>query len=268
MGDVLTYIRNQTTYLSTNTVDDFFGSTWEVQDLVLADLDGDDIIDVLVTEAYSQRIYPGVVNDNIWDAEEPVFFPSPGEGAAGIAAGAFSFDGDDDIDVAAFNQYYTNASIMTNDGSGTLTEFATPQLCAGDIDGIRFGEAADLDGDGNTDFVVTCMAGGVSVALGDDGGAFGELQTLPLAGSFRVYPADLDDDGDLDLVVTSRALERALMFINDGAAQFELSDVQFQAPGPVFGAAVADLDDDGVVDVALSSDAGKQGRVDIYFAEP
>jgi hypothetical protein len=196
-----------------------------------------------------------------------VGLPTAGEGASGMIAGAFSFDGDADIDVVGLNQYYSAVEVLTNDGGGVFTLHSNPSLCAGEFDGVRFGDWGDLDGDGNTDLVATCVDGDVGVALDDGTGMFANLTTLALAGAYRPTITDLNNDGAPDILVSSTTLMRAVIFLNDGTGAFELSDTQFMGTGPVQGAVAEDLDDDGALDVVVLS-GGPSSQVDVYFAMP
>ena len=185
-----------------------------------------------------------------------------------MAVGALSQDGGDaDLDVIAFNQYYSSALVLPN-GGGSFSVGPDVPLCPADIDGVRYGEIADFNGDGISDVVVTCMDGDGAVTLGTASG-FAPPFALPLAGAFKPSVADLDGDGDADVLVSSITLDRAVMFINDGEGGFELGDRQFMGPGPVYGAVAGDMNDDGATDVVvISAPMGMPGRVDVYTAEP
>jgi len=270
-GDSLMRLRNQGAFFNASAViSSVFGNGFDRSDVFIADLDDDGILDVAYTEAYGRAWVSGVLSNGNWQVDAEHDFPGPGEGASGMAAGALSADGDDDdIDAMMFNEYDSASIVVVNDGSGGFSVGPTFTMCPGDVAGTRYGEIADFNDDGFSDVVVTCMDGDGAVSLGEEGG-FAAPFALPLAGAFKPSVADLDGDGDLDILLTSRTLDRAVVFINDGSANFELSDIQFMAPGPVWGAVAGDIDDDGAMDVVVISNSGASdpGRVDVYTAEP
>jgi hypothetical protein len=264
--DGLRYYRNEVAFFLDYDAPQFFGS--EVAELIVADVDGDDVPDVLASESYSHIWLRGVMNMGDWAfGMAYTQFPTTGEGASGIIAGTFSFDGDADLDVVGLNQYYSTVEVLTNDGNGNYAAHSTPSLCSGS-DGVRFGDWSDLDGDGNSDLVSTCMGGDIGVSLDDGSGTFATFDTLALAGAHRPTVVDLDGDEHPDLLVTSTTLNRAVVFRNDGSGGFALGDPQFMADAPVHSAAAADLDGDGAMDVIVASNDSPMSRVDVYFANP
>ena len=265
----ISQFRNSGSFLST-VFDGTFNGSWELADIHIVDVNGDDEADVVANEAYGHGYYIGSITGGNFtmDADAYQGLPIPGEGAAGMIVGAFSFDGDADPDIIALNQYYAEVWVTTNDGTGDFTEQFQPTVCAGEFDGVRHGDWGDFDDDGNTDIVVTCDTGDVSIAFDDGTGSFGTFDTLALAGPHRPIVVDLDGDNDQDLLVTSYSVDRAVLFLNDGTGAFELSDVTFQGVGPVYGAAVGDLNDDGALDVIVAADDGAEGQIQIFFADP
>lgn len=266
-GDIV-WLRNQGSFFLDYDVASNFAGSWEVSDVFLADLNGDNILDVGYSEAYGRAWVAGTLSNGVWNPGASGSFPGPGEGAAGMAVGVLSQDGgDDDVDVLAFNQYYASALVLPGDGDGGFVVGPDVELCTSDVDGVRYGEIADFNGDGMSDIVVTCMDGDGAVTLGTDKG-FGPPIALPLAGAYKPSVADLDADGDEDIILASTTLDRAVMFINDGSGTFEVSDRQFMAPGPVYGAVAGDLNDDGATDIVVLAFPDGPGVVAIYMAEP
>lgn len=265
-GDIV-WLRNQGSFFSDASIASNFAGGWQVSDLFIADLDDDGILDVGYTEAYGRVWVSGALSNGSWVPDVSSNIPGPGEGAAGMAVGAISQDGDDDLDVIAFNQYYSSALVVTNGGDGSFTVGPDVPLCPANIDGVRYGDIADFNDDGFSDVVVTCMDGDGAVTLGSESG-FDAPVALPLAGAFKPFVVDLDGDGDQDVLVSSTTLDRAVAFLNDGTGSFELADVQFMAPGPVYGVAADDMNDDGAMDVVVVSAQDGPGRVDVYLAEP
>ena len=135
------------------------------------------------------------------------------------------------------------------------------------IDGLgRTADAqlADLDGDGDNDFVVAEF-GHQQV------GRLLWLETVSIAGgrpetklhvidqrhgSIHAPVVDLDGDGDLDLVVLiSQEHEAIIAYLNDGHGHFEPQTL-FEADSPSFGSSglePVDLDHDGDLDILFTN---------------
>lgn len=247
------------------------GTSWDILDQHVLDFTGDGIVDLALTEAYNQIVHPGSIVNGRWtyNPMQRLSVAWPTEGSAGFVPIVFAFDNDDDIDVLSLNQYSTQAGALVGDGNGNggFVRYRQFPVCAGAVGGTRYGEAADFDGDGDEDLVITCLSGDLTVLLVDDT-EIGAISVLALADPFRPVVADLDHDGDNDILVASPTLARVVMFENDGTGTFTLGDLLLETNGPAHGIAVHDLDDDGALDVIIPSDTGAAGQVAVYFASP
>ncbi len=115
--------------------------------------------------------------------------------------------------------------------------------------------AADLDGDGRTDFALGQEPQAFSLALQSTHGLYpGDLPFVSTSGTSTraVRAADMDSDGDVDLVFGA---ERLLVARNDGAGGFGIID---QYPLPWFSEVLVlvDIDLDGDVDVVTGHAPG------------
>jgi hypothetical protein len=117
--------------------------------------------------------------------------------------------------------------------------------------------AADLNGDGKTDFASADM-GSDSVSLygGDGTGEFLSWGALPLgagAGPFALAAADLDLDGLLDLVVANADNDRiAIFFGGHGILPGDRRKDEVAVSGSPRGVAAVDVNRDGKVDLAVT----------------
>ena len=196
----------------------------------------------------------------------------------GVVAGDFDDDGDDDIFVAcdgAPNLYYIN------DGQGGFTEQAILFGLAYDLRGNANGnmgvDAADIDGDGLDDLLVTNYARQMPTLFQNVGlGMFDDVTRISQVGadmlphvSWGVGLVDFDNDGDRDaFICAGHLLENAKAFEPDtdfgvpnvvmenlGGNRFRNATVDvgsalqqaFSSRGAVFD----DLDNDGHVDCAV-----------------
>jgi len=113
--------------------------------------------------------------------------------------------------------------------------------------------AADFDGDGDDDLVVTARSAGISnvVLLVNIAGEFVPSVVDPnFTGATDAEAADIDGDGDIDIVVSGSSHIR--WYRNDGGNSFTQLDVT-GAFDDCLGLHVVDMDGDGDLDVAASS---------------
>jgi hypothetical protein len=125
-------------------------------------------------------------------------------------------------------------------------------------------EAADFDGDGDLDLLVSAFGyrktGSVQILenLTTDWSrpAFTPHPIDPRPGAVRAMPTDIDGDGRPDVVaVLSQDTESVIVYHNDGGLTFH-PQVLYQAPHPNWGSSgmsLADLDGDGDTDILLAN---------------
>jgi hypothetical protein len=157
-----------------------------------------------------------------------------------------------------------NADGPVGCGAATLVEPSEYRALTEPLDGtVVF--AADIDGDGHEDLVVS--GSGTSLLRADGRGGY---QTEPVSRSplFSRGPVDLDGDGRPDLVVTERAASgddyQISLLLNDGKGHFHRSFPVVTSAEPL-AVVAADIDGDGRQDLVVSewdSGAGSgQGAV-------
>jgi hypothetical protein len=166
------------------------------------------------------------------------------DGRTGASAMAFGdFDDDGKLDAALCIRGQNSITVLPGKGDGTFVrDRAIPIALGAPPTSIA---AADLDGDGHADLVVS-TGGSLSLILAKGGGTF--APALPLAGApgaASIAAADLDGDGRIDLVLTSGDATTAL--INTGSDGFRVAGT-VPASGRL---RVGDVDGDGIPDVLL-----------------
>jgi len=208
---------------------------------------------------------------------------------------ADDFDGDGWVDLYVANDGREN-QLWINQHDGTFRNAGLLSGTAVTVDARATGsmgvDAADVDGDGADDVLVTTLTGeGTSLFLRrgpaafDDAGTRSGIRALSLgATGFGVHTLDADNDGRLDVLSVNGAVrtieslalagdrfpfsQRAHLLHNAGGGRFE--DVSERA-GPAFklldvgrGAAFGDIDNDGDTDVVV---AGNNGPVRLLINE-
>ncbi len=148
--------------------------------------------------------------------------------------------------------------VFLTNPDGSLTSPTTPLsgLNANDI----YATAADLNGDGNVDLVVTCLYGTcgntITILLGNGNGTFGVPVSINAGidvGTAAV--ADVNGDGKLDLVTTTVNVgtdqNGIAIFFGNGDGTFQTPHV-YPTVGSLDAIAVADVNHDGWPDVVAS----------------
>ncbi|MCR9098107.1 MAG: VCBS repeat-containing protein [bacterium] len=282
--DVVASSNAQTIYWYENA--DFAGGAW-VQRIITssagghwgtggpscADLDADGDLDVIASH------YPGfggptelfwyenTDSEGSFGAPQPV---SPGAIVSVLFGLAADYDGDGDLDVASLSitspgrvDWHENT-----DGQGTFG--ATHPVTPGDgptfaVTGL---EAADLDADGDVDFLATRESNGAAIWFENvDGlGSFAEARVVEggRQGRNAAFPADMDGDGDIDALTAFQLGSGADAYSE--LAWYEIRETEspaIRAPTiagsqslPTDALDIGDLDGDGDDDVLTASTLG------------
>ncbi|MCC6675862.1 MAG: VCBS repeat-containing protein [Phycisphaerales bacterium] len=221
-------------------------------DVIAADLDGDDDLDLAVANINGGDISI-LRNDGSGAFSAPFSIPV---GPRPLSITAADLDGDDDLDLAVCVQNLSTVSILENLGGGT---FAAPVAYPmGDFYSPLQTEAADLDGDDDLDLAVALYySRNVGVMLNNGDGTFGPVTAYPAAGgnAAGITVADFDGDGELDAAVASSpplptGVVSVLRGKGDGTLRAPTSWVGGDSPLSIDS---ADYDGDGRPDLAAGA---------------
>jgi len=110
--------------------------------------------------------------------------------------------------------------------------------------------AADLDGDGDIDFIYNnSLDNTLNILVNNGSGVFTQT-ALGVAGSTRIMVVDIDNDGDLDMVGLSRNSKMVIVYKNNGGLSFSTSTIYNTNKTPE-ALDIADFDGDGDMDVLV-----------------
>jgi hypothetical protein len=235
--------------------------------LLVADLNGDGILDVAVTgqTPLPSALFPYspgtilVFSGNGDGTFQPAVPYNPtGQTNWALAAGDFNGDGLTDLAFSSSRQSTpTQVGLMFGAPGGTFLSPASYPL--GSIPGQP--ALADLNGDGVLDMVVanTGFGGNLSVLIGNGDGTFKPAVTYPTAfGAGYVVVADFNGDGKPDIAVANGTGSNILVFPGNGDGTFGTPVASFGAIGGAFYLAAGDFNKDGKLDLAVLGSVGVQ----------
>jgi len=177
-----------------------YGESPSLRFVTVADFNGDGKPDVAASDTNS-AIHIFLGNGDGTFAVGPVL--SAGSNPQNIVTGDFNHDGN--IDLATPNVGVGTISVLLGRGDGTFADAVTYDVTAHNNPTILM--AADLNGDGYLDLIVTALYGpsavGVFLANSDNSGTFKPVTFTDTDGyPFYVAFGDLNKDGKLDMAIT------------------------------------------------------------------
>ncbi|MFC6221990.1 FG-GAP-like repeat-containing protein [Hymenobacter artigasi] len=232
--------------------------------VALGDLDGDGDLD-FATGNISANTVSVRLNDGTGGFSAPAANAevAVAAGPNGLVLG--DLDGDGDLDLAVAGSGTNVATVLRNDGTGSLgTRTDVPTGT-----NPNFAALGDVDGDGDLDLLTANNSGSLSVRLNNGSGTFAAPFTNPnpaVTGMLAmVVLGDVDNDGDLDALAISSS-NALIVRLNQGPAPLpvELAAFTATAAGPAavrLAWATASEKNSLVFEVERSLDGRTFGRV-------
>jgi outer membrane protein assembly factor BamB len=219
--------------------------------IVLADLDGNGRIDVVVADAADG--FRVLFNQGKGVLGKPVAYGA-GQQALAIALADLNGDGKSDI-VLATKDPPNAIQVFPGKGNGTFGAALVAKLDAWPA-GLALG---DVNGDGKLDVVVA--TGDVEILIGKGDGTFAAPVTMQAGtGVSGVALGDVDLDGRLDLVVTNSYPSDARIFFGNGDGTFTGMETFATTLEPIL-PTITDLNGDGLPDIVTVDTLGDVASV-------
>ena len=234
--------------------------------LAVADVDGDNDLDIFMTGSNASKLYINNGNAN---------FSLVYNGITTVIYGDVVFldmdnDGDQDLLISGECSYDTKISkLYLNDGTGNFTEDPQP------FDGVREAEIAvvDVNNDNYKDIVIAgeidSQNYSTKLYMNNGNGDYTPAnQPFVELSKAAIGVADIDGDNDKDLLMIGRDiyyLVYARLYVNDGSGNFmDVSDLPF--PGVMMSSAdFADIDNDNDLDVLITGWGNYRHRISKLF---
>jgi len=195
----------------------------------------------------------------------PVGYPLPySEIQSAIALGDFNGDGNDDMLIAGFNAYTSQADMFlyTNNGNGQFTMKASFPLSSP----VTQMTTADFNHDEKMDVAVQ-GATGISIWAGNGSGTFniGPVTAIKNVGG-KMMLGDFDGDGHADLAIPDPVnMNNVVVLFGDGRGNFP-SQYTIRVPGGSSQFQATDVNTDGTTDIVASTFYPQYLKhIDVYY---
>ncbi len=229
-------------------------STGQLRGIYVADLDGDDDLDVMSASGTGDKVgwFPNLNGLGSFGTQQLVSDYGVLRPTVVISA---DLDGDGDKDVISASAEDNKIAWYENkDGMGG---FGSQQEITTSANYVLNVSANDLDGDGDIDLLSATYGGGnVAWYENTDGlGSFSSKKIISadMPSSFDAFAIDLDLDGDLDVLTHSWTSHKIAWFENlDGQGNFGSERLIPNNQYLVGSIDIADLDEDGDIDILAS----------------
>lgn len=173
-----------------------------------ADMNNDGLLDLVIGAQSGARVVVNLSNGN------GTFTPQTPRVSSGVwmlALGDVNGDGNDDV--AVVQNAIDRGGILLGDGLGGLAapvNYVTDDFPLAD-------DLADMDGDGDLDWITSSYGGDWRLFTNDGAGVFTFNQEFPspLAASCST-PVDFDNDGDVDLALIDELQDEVILMQNSG----------------------------------------------------
>lgn len=209
--------------------------------VVAADLNADDITDLIVTNSISGNVSVLLGNGNGSFQNQQIYSVKPFARSPVIA----DFNGDGKLDVATANYIENSISILLGNGDGTFQDSITYNL--GTV--AQSIVTADFNHDGVPDILVS-NGNYILVLLGNGDGSFKDPESYALAAN-EIIIADLNRDGNPDVVAMDSADTLIGVCLGNSDGTFQEEHTYSTGFYPT-GIAVSDFNANGNVDIAMT----------------
>ena len=229
-----------------------------LQDFVLADVNGDEIVDLVVAGDSKTSILLGAGDGT---------FPADSLEDIDLEAqllGLGNFNSDDHLDLFSINGN-DRASVFLNDGDGTFSNEEIPVLPEElEINNPSDVVIDDLNSDGVDDVVYGDHDEGVTVLLSLGNGLFTKADQHEFYGLTDIGLADFNKDGDLDVVASNDSKQKLSVFLGSGDGTFA-TGTEFSVGGYSNSVDVGDVNGDGNLDLITGNTVYSSGSVSLLL---